>query len=336
MAKPLKDILKGVKASKEVQNTLGGYKPKAGDEEAFAKKHTIQKWEDRVGNGDDVYNASNVKHAIASGKEARHGYKNPEDEKVNEETKCNMSEAGSYCPVHEYAACKSEKMLKEKGVKEESEIEEAWIVKEPCGKTSQHPNQKMAIKHARQVGGKVSATHGAGGKKASEVLGKKNKVSKFGPWGMREEVEQVDEVLSKKAPAGEWIKDFQKSDNPKFAGKSKEKRKQMALAAYYAKQRNEEAEIEEEKQYIEVINRHTGAKKHVEVHPSKAFAALNQYKKSGDKARIVSKPVKEDLAVPLLGSKEEKKKRGAKEQTGPDTPLTLPNMSVDVNTGRNV
>jgi len=54
-----------------------------------------------------------------------------------------------------------------------------------------------------------------------------------------EEVEQVDEVLTKKSPAGEWIKDFVDSDNPKFAGKSKDKRKQMALAAYYAKQRSE-------------------------------------------------------------------------------------------------
>lgn len=66
--------------------------------------------------------------------------------------------------------------------------------------------------------------------------------------GMKEEAEQqeveqqLQEVLSKDASAGQWIKDFIDSDNPKFAGKSKEKRKQMALAAYYAKQRNEEVE----------------------------------------------------------------------------------------------
>lgn len=59
-------------------------------------------------------------------------------------------------------------------------------------------------------------------------------------------VAELQEVLGKDASAGEWISDFVHSDNPKFAGKSKEKRKQMALAAYYAKQRNEEAEIEEE------------------------------------------------------------------------------------------
>jgi hypothetical protein len=58
-----------------------------------------------------------------------------------------------------------------------------------------------------------------------------------------EEVDSmISEVLSKDAKAGDWISDFMKSDNPKFAGKSKEKRKQMALAAYYSKQRNEEVE----------------------------------------------------------------------------------------------
>jgi hypothetical protein len=51
---------------------------------------------------------------------------------------------------------------------------------------------------------------------------------------------ELDEVLSKDATAGDFIHDFVNSDNPKFAGKTKEKRIQMALAAYYAKQKNEE------------------------------------------------------------------------------------------------
>ena len=57
--------------------------------------------------------------------------------------------------------------------------------------------------------------------------------------------EELEEVLKKSDPAGTWIKDFVKSDNPKFAGKSKKKRMQMALGAYYAKQRNEEIELDE-------------------------------------------------------------------------------------------
>lgn len=47
--------------------------------------------------------------------------------------------------------------------------------------------------------------------------------------------EQLEEVLTKKDPAGKWISDFVKSDNPKFAGKSKKERMKMALGAYYAK-----------------------------------------------------------------------------------------------------
>ena len=59
--------------------------------------------------------------------------------------------------------------------------------------------------------------------------------------------QMIQEVLSKDASAGDWIHDFVHSDNPKFAGKSKEMRKKMALAAYYAKQRNEEVEQIDEK-----------------------------------------------------------------------------------------
>ena len=51
--------------------------------------------------------------------------------------------------------------------------------------------------------------------------------------------EQVAEVLTKSMGAGEWIKDFVKSKNPKFAGKSKEKRKEMALGAFYSKEETE-------------------------------------------------------------------------------------------------
>jgi len=57
--------------------------------------------------------------------------------------------------------------------------------------------------------------------------------------------EELEEVLKKSQPAGEWIKDFVHSKDPKFAGKSKKKRMQMALGAYYAKQRNEEVEMDE-------------------------------------------------------------------------------------------
>ena len=58
--------------------------------------------------------------------------------------------------------------------------------------------------------------------------------------GLREEeldeteLDQIDEVLSKDASAGDWIKDFVHSTNPKFDGKSKKERMNMALGAYYS------------------------------------------------------------------------------------------------------
>jgi hypothetical protein len=164
MTKSLKDILAGVKSSTVVPGSTGtqpgvDYAPKAPAEQDVVKKHKVEKHADRVGNGDDVYQATNIKHSQI--KDTKHGYKKPEDQKVNEAASCNMTEEGTHCPVHEMASCGSSK-------------------KKP-----------------------------------------------------------LKEVITKKTPAGEVIKDFQKSDNPKFAGKSPEKRKQMALAAYYAKQRNE-------------------------------------------------------------------------------------------------
>jgi len=50
--------------------------------------------------------------------------------------------------------------------------------------------------------------------------------------------EPVKEALDPKADAGEWISDFVHSTNPKFDGKSPEKRKEMALAAYYQARRD--------------------------------------------------------------------------------------------------
>jgi hypothetical protein len=48
--------------------------------------------------------------------------------------------------------------------------------------------------------------------------------------------DEITEVLSKNAPASDWIHDFVNSDDPRFAGKSKEERIKMALGAYYGAQ----------------------------------------------------------------------------------------------------
>ncbi len=58
-----------------------------------------------------------------------------------------------------------------------------------------------------------------------------------------EDVEQIDEVLGSDATISDWIHDFIHSKNPKFAGKSKEERRNQAIAAFYAKKH----EVKEER-----------------------------------------------------------------------------------------
>lgn len=62
---------------------------------------------------------------------------------------------------------------------------------------------------------------------------------------------QLDEVLSKDQPAGKWISDFVKSDDPKFAGDTKKQRIKRALGAYYAAKRNESTDYAFFAQYLD-------------------------------------------------------------------------------------
>lgn len=82
----------------------------------------------------------------------------------------------------------------------------------------------------------------------------------------------VQEVLSPEMGAGEYIKDFQKSDAPQFKGKSQEKRRMMGIAAYMAAKKNmkEEAEMQEA-----FINGREYASQGV-MHPDHAKMALHQ------------------------------------------------------------
>ena len=61
-----------------------------------------------------------------------------------------------------------------------------------------------------------------------------------GPGGVYKNL--VKEVLNPDDEAGVWIDDFVKSDDPRFAGKSKEERIKMALGAWYAAQKKESVE----------------------------------------------------------------------------------------------
>jgi hypothetical protein len=55
--------------------------------------------------------------------------------------------------------------------------------------------------------------------------------------GEETEVQYIEEKLTAADPASKWISDFVASENPKFAGKSKKERINMALGAYYSAKR---------------------------------------------------------------------------------------------------
>tara|TARA_R100001369_G_scaffold78534_1_gene108236 strand:- start:2202 stop:4811 length:2610 start_codon:yes stop_codon:yes gene_type:complete len=60
------------------------------------------------------------------------------------------------------------------------------------------------------------------------------KTIRRGPF-MATDTSKINEVLGKDADMGDYIDDFEKSDSPQFKGKSKEKRKEMAIAAFLSK-----------------------------------------------------------------------------------------------------
>ena len=94
----------------------------------------------------------------------------------------------------------------------------------------------------------------------------KNKIKINPPMGMAEafaeiggeivEMYEIDEKIDlKKADMGEVIKDFRKSDAPQFKGKTKEKKRQMAIAAKLDAEDSMKEETEEEKKKRELIAR---------------------------------------------------------------------------------
>jgi len=87
MAKQLNDILKGVKKSTVSKLTTGkdpgvDYADKMPDTRDYVAKHSIEKHDDRVGNGPDVQNGAKQTYSVK--KEKRHGYDSDSDQRVYE------------------------------------------------------------------------------------------------------------------------------------------------------------------------------------------------------------------------------------------------------------
>ena len=192
------------KKALEKPDTEDGYAPKSTDELRFKKKHVVQKTDDRNGNKDDVFKATNVKTIERA---TRHGYNVGEDEKFYEETEKSSEDKKSDEPEGEeldeakikkvFNRRKFEKLLKIYGIK---------------------PSVKPLVGNQHKIDANKN------GKIDAEDFKK-----------LRKEEVQANEVLKPSMGAGAYISDFVHSKNPKFA----EERMKQALAAYLSAKRGD-------------------------------------------------------------------------------------------------
>jgi hypothetical protein len=331
MAKTLKDILKqahatikGDRSSTTDTLSLGkdpgvDYDPKAPAEQEFVAKHSVQKWDDPYDNPDY---AAKVKEAPFK-KQTKAVY----EAKKSEDIQCNRSPKGTECPKHGAGDCMSVHTIKE----DEEELTEL-----SSGLYRKAMNRAvMKSTNAGIVGKNKLRDKRLGQAKTFQKAGiaaeKKEK-------SVQEDVE-LDEVLTKSTSAGETISDFVHSKNPKFAGKSKEKRKQMALAAYYSKQNEDVA--------VPLL----GSAPPRGDSDEAAEMVKSELKALANKALHLVMSMDDDMHVePWVQAKIATAKelvsavhdymiyrdKDHEEDEQMDTPMTFPNMSVDVNTGRNV
>lgn len=120
------DKLEGKKSSEIVDGSTGNdpgvdYSSRAEVERDFVKKHKVEKNDDRVGNDEKLYNASNVDYTLNKEINKRRGNTKKEAEDVYEakEEKCNNTEEGIDCYVHGKKSCneKEEKIKRALGTK---------------------------------------------------------------------------------------------------------------------------------------------------------------------------------------------------------------------------
>ena len=326
MAKTLKDILAGVKSSKKISGKLGkdpgvDYMPKAGDEADFAGKHEIEVHADRVGNDDGVYTADKIKYVLAKPEEKRHGYKKPEDKKVNEsmmksEAKCNMTEAGTECPVHGMKECWSMKPIKEDDKKMDVPFEG------PYDKPSTAKTKNVAKNAARKAMKKAMT-------KEEIELEEKH----LTPAELKKR-EEIAKAIAKK--------------NPKM-----EMGKKMAIATATAKKVAEE--VDEYCQYMIqedlAVPLLGGDMKPRGSSDEAAEMVKSELKALANKAMHLVMNMPDTMHIePWVQAKIAQAKsyvsdvhdyciygdHDKEEDEQMDTPMQFPNMSVDVNTGRNV
>jgi len=245
MAKSLKDILAGVKSSKTEKLDLKDLQMSAGnkDQEDFIKKHSVEKHADRVGNGDEVY----------KGKTKKADYKRQSDGVY--ESHCSSDDEKG-----KMEKAKGKKLLLDKEKVSEGRVEDAMHKKgtkelsklaaasdKPVTKLKAGKKQYNQLKSTGQMfGGARTFAAGIAKRNIEGDIAGASSVTKAKVGGSKLKEEYIEEKLTAKDPTSKWIHDFVHSDNPKFEGKSKKQRIDMALGAYYKKKRgstrNEQAD----------------------------------------------------------------------------------------------
>jgi hypothetical protein len=353
MTQSLKDILKqahdrikGVHASQTTAGSTGkdpgvDYAPKAGDEDEFVAKHSVEKWDDPQATDDQRHGGT--KYSLDDMKNQRLGntqekskkdYFVPVKEaKESEEAKCNMTVEGKMCPVHGMNECSSMKPIKE----------DKWIQKAIKKPGALH--KQLGVPEDEKIpAGKLKAAADKGGK-----LGQRARLAMTLKKMHKEEA--IDEVITKKTPAGEVISDFVHSKNPKFAGKSKEERKRMALGAYYSMHKEKSRKEVKEWAVQPLLGSTDIAKNKTDDTESEIEMVRTELKAIANKVMHLLANMPADHHIePWVQAKiaQSKEMIGAvhdymmysehepEEKETMDTPMTFPNMNVDVNTGVNV
>jgi hypothetical protein len=130
----------------------------------------------------------------------------------------------------------------------EQKIEKSEPKQNVVLETKEEPIEEALLPKQQAVADKLKDTELAANKeKAGFKYGKALRAAKVAAKKLKEEseIQYIEEKLTADDPASKWISDFVKSDNPKFAGKSKKERINQALGAYYAAKRGTNEEVEQ-------------------------------------------------------------------------------------------
>lgn len=173
------------------------YRPKSKDEQRFVDKHVVQKHEDRNGNGDDVFSATNVK---TINREEEHGYNDDTSKAVYENKKTDKPTYEYYVTHNTYE--KGNKLTHSKPFKTMDDAKDHIKAKRLMGRI----HKVDSTGRVRQIKN-YDYGGGYGGYPYTPGLGDVDHKKKF----IKEDTEQLDEISKK--TLGSYIKKAHSSAN---------------------------------------------------------------------------------------------------------------------------